>query len=265
MALVGLSVSAEAEKDSENVVTQRVVGEWILSPESDESPREAFFKAMNEARRKAIVAVCGERVSSWDTLLTHNESQTYSGVVVTNSVGIIHRVKELRRGWRFPKAGEAAAHESPSVFVEAEIAVKKSTEEADPAFTALIEGGRGRYKHGDDVTFWVKTSQAAYLTVFWQNHDFQADLVFPQNRWEDGRISNKKAQAIGPMIFEISAPRARKESGTLFFVLTKRRYPFLSSEKTQDLEKNRERLEHWMASIPLRERFIYAVPFIIER
>ncbi|MBQ9759640.1 MAG: hypothetical protein IJW12_07730, partial [Opitutales bacterium] len=61
----------------EEIVTRRVRGEWTLSPESDASPKEAFFRAQNEARRKAILAVCGERVSSWETLLSRTDGQAY--------------------------------------------------------------------------------------------------------------------------------------------------------------------------------------------
>ena len=68
------------------------------------------------------------------------------------------------------------------------------------------------------------------------------------------------------MIFEIASARAKKEAGTLFFVLTKRPRAFLRAGETPaDLERNLERVEAWLAAIPLRERFIYAVPFVIER
>ena len=247
------------------IVTQRVRGEWMLSPESEISPKEAFFRAQNEARRKAIAAVCGERFASWDTLVTDSSGQNYSGVVVSDSVGIVHSVKELRRGWTFPRAGEADAHESPGVFVEAEISVKKSSEKPDPSFTALVEGGKSRYKAGERDSFSVKVSQDAYLTVFWLNHDFCADVIFPANRWENNRISvSRKAPEI-PLYFDISDPKAKHEAGTLFFVLTKKHYPFLKSEKSRNAEENHARIERWMSSIPVRERFIYAIPFIIER
>lgn len=189
-ALAGTLVSAFAsvpESDGE-IVVKRVRGEWMLSPDSDESPKEAFFKAQNEARRKAISEVCGETVASWETLMSHAGEQIYSGTVVTNSVGVVHKTKELRRGWIFPKAGEAGARDYPSVFFEAEIAVKKSTQLPDPAFTALIEGGKSRYRHNEQDVFSVKVAQDAFLTVFWLNHDFQADIVFPVNHWENNRI-----------------------------------------------------------------------------
>ncbi|MBQ6704688.1 MAG: DUF4384 domain-containing protein [Opitutales bacterium] len=247
------------------IETRRVRGEWTLSPESDASPKEAFFRAQNEARRKAILAVCGERVSSWDTLLSQKEGQTYSGVIVTNSVGVVHAFKELRRGWTFPRAGETAAHESPTVFVEAEVSVKKSSEEPDPAFTALISGGKSVYENGEEDTFSVKVAQDAYLTVFWLNQDFRADIVFPEHRWESNLIRAEKKVPEFSLVFEISSPRATRETGTLFFVLTKQPYPFLKNDKNRDPEQNRERLERWMANIPLRERFIYAVPFVITK
>lgn len=263
--LPAVSAMQTGTEDGE-VVVRRVRGEWTLSPESDESPKEAFFKAQNEARRKAVAEVCGERVSSWDALMTHDGKQNYSGVVVTNSFGIVHKFTELRRGWMFPRVGEASAHECPGVFVEAEIFVKKSAEEPDPAFTALIEGGKNSYKNGEKDAFSVKVSQDAYLTVFWLNHDFRADIVFPANRWENNRILLQKKSPKIPLVFEISSPAAKKETGTLFFVLTKRHYPFLkSASPAQNSEQNRERLEAWMSAIPLRERFIYAVPFTIER
>lgn len=261
-----LPLCADVVPEGDEIVVKRVRGEWILSPESDESPKEAFFKAQNEARRKAIAEVCGETVSSWETLMSHADEQRYSGVVVTNSVGVVHKMTELRRGWIFPRAGESEARDYPSVFFEAEIAVKKSSQTADPAFTALIEGGKSRYKHNEQDIFSVKVAQDAFLTVFWLNHDFQADIVFPASRWESNRILAGKKSPNFPLVFLVSSPRAKKETGTLFFVLTKKYYPFLKSDsKNPDLEANRERIEQWMAAIPLRERFIYAVPFVIER
>lgn len=261
-----LIASPVALPENDEIVVKQVRGEWMLSPESDESPKEAFFKAQNEARRKAIADVCGETVASWETLMSHADEQLYSGVVVTNSVGVVHKMKELRRGWIFPKSGESDARDYPSVFFEAEISVKKSSKNPDPAFTALIQGGKSRYKHNEQDTFSVKVAQDAFLTVFWLNHDFQADIVFPANRWESNRIRAEKKSPNFPLVFVISSPRAKKETGTLFFVLTKKIYPFLKPDsKQQDLETNRERIERWMASIPIEERFIYAVPFVIER
>ena len=37
-----------------------------------------------------------------------------------------------------------------------------------------------------------------------------------------------------------------------------------AGEAPADLERNLERVEAWLAAIPLRERFIYAAPFVIE-
>ena len=262
--LLGTTLTAFAE-DGE-IVVKKVRGEWRLSPETDESPKEAFFKAQNEARRKAIAEVCGETVMSWETLLSHSTEQQYSGVIITNSVGVVHSMKELRRGWIFPAAGEAGARDYPSVFFEAEIAVKKEVQQPDPAFTALVSGGKSRYRHNEQDTFSVKVVQDAFLTVFWLNHDFQADIVFPADRLESNRIRAEKKSPEFPLVFMVSSPRSKRETGTLFFVLTKRYYPFLKPDaKAQDLEANRERIEQWMAAIPVRERFIYAVPFVIER
>ncbi len=267
LMIAGAFVSAYASASGDDeIVVKWVRGEWLLSAESDESPKEAFFKAQNEARRKAIAEVCGETVASWETLMSRTNEQIYSGVVVTNSVGIVHRMKELRRGWIFPRAGEVDARDYPGVFFEAEIAVKKSTRSPDPAFTALIEGGKSRYKHNEQDIFSVTVAQDAFLTVFWLNHDFQADVVFPANQWESNRIRTGKKSPNFPLVFLISSPRAKKETGTLFFVLTKKYYPFLKTDsKQQSLEANRERIEQWMASVPVDERFIYAVPFVIER
>lgn len=266
IALSGiLGIPAFGNTESDEIITCRVRGEWPLSPDSGESPKEAFFKAQNEARRQALIQVCGERIASWDTLMTDGGRQTLSGVIVTDSVGIIHKTKIIRRGWAFPCAGDAEVHEYPSVFVEAEVSVKRSSEESDPTFTALIEGGKSCYKNGEQDTFLIKTARDAFLTVFWLNHDFQADIVFPANRWENNHIKPERKTPEIPLIFEISAPRAKREAGTLFFVLTKNPYPFLKSDKTESAEENRDRLERWMAAIPLQERFIYAVPFVIER
>lgn len=267
-ALAGMIASADVFASAEDgeIVVKRVRCERILSQHSDESPKEAFFYAQNEARRKAVAEVCGESVVSWETLMSHADGQIYSGVVVTNSVGLVRKMTELRRGWVFPRAGEAEAIDCPSVFYEAEIEVEKSRQVPDPAFTALIEGGKSVYKDGESDNFSVKVARDSFLTVFWLNHDFQADIVFPANSWESNRIRADGKPPSFPLVFGISAPRAKKESGILFFVLTKKHYPFLkSSAKKTDLELNRERIEQWMAAIPVRERFIYAVPFVIEK
>lgn len=261
MLTAGALWGVPAQAANDEIVTVSVCGEYWLSPDSDVSPREAFFYAENDAREKAIEKICGERVASWETLLSSSaqREQSYSAVTVTESVGRIHGVKILRQGWRFPAKDEGAFTDLLKIFVEADVAMKKSAERADPAFTALVEGGKSRYKHGEDAVFSVKTSQDAYLTVFWLNSDFQADIVCNNNR-----ISPRKAQEL-EMTFTIESARAKKEAGTLFFVLTKSPRPFLKSESSKDLPQNRERIEKWLASIPLKERFIAAVPFVIER
>lgn len=247
--------------------TVHVCGEYLFSPDSEESPKSAFFYAENDARKKAIARVCGERVASWETLTTSSaKGQAYSGVVLTNSVGVIHEVKLLQKGWTFPKTGRADFYDCPSVFFDAEITVKKSTEEPDSSFTALVEGGKSVYKNGELAKFRVTPSQNAYLTVLWLNHDFQADIVLST---ADAPENFVKADISVPVLegapFVIESPKAKRETGTLFFVFTKRPYSVLKPKTIKNLEENREWLDRWMASIPLRERFIYALPFTIER
>lgn len=247
--------------------TVRVCGEYLFSPDSQESPKSAFFYAENDARKKAIARVCGERVASWETLTTSSaKGQAYSGVVLTNSVGVIHGVKLLRKGWKFPKAGTAEFYECPSVFFDAEITVKKQTELPDASFTALVEGGKSVYKNGEFAKFRVTPSQNAYLTVLWLNHDFQADVTLSTADAPDNFITaNASVPVLEGATFAIESPRAKRETGTLFFVFTKRPYAVLKPKTVKNLEENREWLDRWMASIPLRERFIYALPFTIER
>ena len=245
---------AEAEPAGD-VATVRVRGEHRLTLDSEESPKEALFGARNDARRRAIREVLGERVASWETLFTHDAGQVYSGTVLTSAVGVVRDVRELRRGWE-PSADGVGT----TVFYEAEIAVERKAEEADPEFTAEIRGGKSRYVHGEEAAFAVTASREAFLTVLWLNQDFQADAVCSAKRLAAGEAAKLE------MIFEIASARAKKEAGTLFFVLTKRPRAFLrAGEAPADLERNLERVEAWLAAIPLRERFIYAVPFVIER
>lgn len=249
-----------------SVKTVEVCGEWPLTLMSDETPREALFHAINDARSKAIQEVCGTRVSSWDSLVSSDSAQDYCGVVVTDSVGVIHKVEEIKRGWRFPVAGETPAF--PRVFFRARVSVKIPDDKPDPAFTAKITGGRSLYKDGDVDSFVVHSaySQSAYLTVFWVNSDFEAGVIFPARQWHDNKIGAYKEREIRDLLFEMSSKSAKRETGMLFFVLTKNRYPFMEkSSPGKDRERNRDHIDSWLAAIPLRERFIYVIPYAIER
>lgn len=253
---------------ADDTETVRVRGEYWFSPNSEESPKSAFFQAYNDARKRAVAHVCGDHIRSLETLTTSSAGgQKYSGAISIDSVGVIKNVKEIRRGWKFPKAGEAEFYECPVVFYEAEISVKQSREQPDASFYAEVKGGKSVYKHGERADFRIISSKDAYLTVLWVNDNFEADVALSQKFLKADVLVKLEDldESLESFGFEISSAKAKREAGTVFFVLTKRPYKFLKTENSENPEKNCEHLDRWMASIPLQERCIYALPFTIER
>lgn len=250
--------------DFENTEIVHARGEYVLSFHSEISLKAAQEKAFLDARQDALEKVLGTRVSSVDFLLTSDEKSDYSGVVVTSSAGLIMGEKNKKFGWTPQKIdGESEENQTTIVFCEADFIVRKDTEKPDPSFVATIRGGRSLYNNQDKEIFTIVPEADGYLTVFyWNNRNDTTSIVFPRSRFESEYLKAWKKKSLS-LIFSIDDSRKRRERGVLFFVFTREKCSHaLLREKTGE---SGAQIDRWIAEIPVRDRYVYAIPVIIER
>lgn len=238
-------------------------GEYILSFHSEVSPKHAQEKAFLEARRAALEKVLGTNVSSVDLLLSHNEGSAYSGVVVTSSSGVIKGYKNKTFAWKFQKIeGEDSKTPTISLFCEADFFVGKNLEKPDPSFVATVKGGRPVYRHKDKEIFTVVPEAPGYLTVFYWSDKDSTSIVFPSNDFGSNFMKASEEKTI-TLNFYKDDPKRLQERGVLFFVLTREKWSYsLLRDKTGG--ESRAKIDRWIAEIPTRDRYVYAVPIVIE-
>lgn len=153
-----------------------------------------------------------------------------------------------------------------SAPVEEEVLIPGYTfEYCSPDFPAEIRGGKNRYSHGESASFSVVPQEDLYLGIFWINDDGLSDLVC-ENRKNPFRFVQSGIPWTSDFEFYVEKRFSKKENGRLVFVLMKRNFDFISLDALDENEPvSAEIIGDWLAQLPASERFIYALPFTIER
>lgn len=249
--------------DSGNTEIVHARGEYIWSLHSEVAPMVAQEKALLAARQKALEKVLGTRVSSVDFLLNHGEGSDYSGVVVTSTAGLITGVENKKIGMEAQKIeGEVPNNSTWIVFCEADFIVRKDAERPDPSFVATVKGGRGLYRNKDKEIFTIVPEANGYLTVFYWNDKDTTSIVFPRSRFEQNYLKAYQKKTLS-LIFSTDDATKSRERGVLFFVLTREKCSHALLRETSG--ESRAQIDRWIADIPVRDRYVYAIPVVIER
>lgn len=235
-----------------SIDVEKVRGECTIA--GDISPNMAKERALNEAKVNALKAAgIDESVNSYQLLFTsqakNDYSQFFSSDIQSEMQGAVKSVKVLSEK-TFCTADNRIVYE---VIINA-VVVKYSTK-SDPGFKSNIEGIRGAYNHGDNLTFNLKVTQNCYLTVF-NITDSEAGVLFP-NEYEKENALKKQELYNFPMAkidYSLGSNSKTFEINRLIFVFTKKEMPFIKMDKQQVTKP--ETIFNWIYSIPPDERYI---------
>lgn len=247
LVLLAFSVCSQKSIDVENIK-----GECPIL--GDISPNIARERALNDAKVNALKAAgIDETVNSYQLLFTsqakNDYSQFFSSDIQSEMQGAVKSVKVLSEKNFCTNDGRIICE----VIINA--VVVKYTTKPDVGFKSNIEGLKGAYNHGDNLTFNVKTTQNCYLTIF-NITDTEAGVLFPNDYEKDNKLKKQEQYNFPTAKIDYSLGNNTKnqEINRLIFVFTKKEIQFIKMSKEQNT--NSESIFNWIYSIPPDERYV---------
>lgn len=240
-----MSVYAEHEKE---VHVNKIRGEYSITTDMDISTKAAAQLALEDAKRKALIKVCGEKLNAWDMVESGSNGESFNSINMIQVDGEIIDYKILEEGY-IPNP----AREKELNFYCVINAVVKKGIDPDPDFEAYVRGIRSSYRAEENLTFSVLSSRDAYLKVFiFENEELGYRLYPNENEEIFKLIANKEYNfpSNNKSYYELYTDK-EIETDRLVFVLTKSERPF-NNETT-----SRKEIETWMAKIPNDQKFVY--------
>lgn len=236
----------EHEKE---VHVKKIRGEYTITTDMDISPKAAALKALEEAKHKALVKVCGERVNSWDMVESGVGGESFNSVNMVQVDGEIVEYDVIDSGY----VTNPARTKEMTFYYVINATVKKGLD-PDPDFTASFKGIRGSYIVDDTgMSFTVLSSKDAFLKVFIFENEEVGTILYP-NEFESAYKLQANQEYTFPNkknnYYELYTDK-EIETDIMVFVLTKTERPFLKTETS------RKEIEAWLARIPNNEKFVH--------
>lgn len=233
-----------------NIEVEQIKGKSVIT--GDISPNMAKIKALNDAKVNALKAAgIDETVNSYQLLFTsqakNDYSQFFSSDIQSEMQGAVKSVKVLSERIFCTNENEIVCE----VLIDA-VVVKYNTK-PDLSFKSNIDGIKGAYNNGDNLTFSLKTTQNCNLTIF-NITDNEAGVLFP-NEFEKSNELKKQQNYDFPMAkidYSLGNNQKNQETNRLIFVFTKKDVPFIKMDKQQVTTS--ENIFSWIYSIPPDER-----------
>lgn len=247
--LLLLAISVYSQK---SIDVEKIKGECVIA--GDVSPNMAKERALNDAKVNALKAAgIDETVNSYQLLFTsqakNDYSQFFSSDIQSEMQGAVKSVKVLSEKIYCSNDNRIICE----VIINA--VVVKYTTKADAGFKSNIDGIKGVYNHGDNLTFNLKVTQNCYLTIF-NITDSEAGVLFP-NEYEKENALKKQDVYNFPMAkidYSLGNNSKNQEINRLIFVFTKKEIPFIKMNREQNTTS--ETIFNWIYSIPPDERYM---------
>lgn len=220
----------------------------------DVSPNEARANALNDAKVNALKAAgINETVSSYQMLFTsqvkNDFTQFFSSDIQSEMQGAVRAVKVVQEKTYCKSEHEIICE----VVIDGEVIRYES--KPDPTFKASIDGIKGVYNNGDNLTFNVKVSQNCYLNVF-NITDNGSGVFFPNTYEKNNQLAKSELYKFPMAKIDYSLGNAQKkqETNRLIFVFTKKDIAFIKMDQKQNT--NSDDIFSWIYSIPPDERTV---------
>lgn len=262
LLLVSLCVRAESYK------TVNVKGEYHMSDNDNITPAQAKVLAQEDAKRKALIEVCGQQISIFEQV----ESSTKIGEVFTSVTS--SEVNGEIGGFQIIKE-EITTNGSLFIFsCEASVEVKKGIKR-DNSFVANVTGLKTLYFDGEVMTFMVEPSKDCYLNVFVYENLEKVNMLYPNNR-ELSKKLNAHVNEFFPIDddgkYTVEKDTEKpSEINKIVFLFTKSEYvpPKFThnkdGDKVNDVYIDHDDFLKWITSIPSDRKFIYTTTFEIKK
>ncbi len=219
-----------------------------MTIEMDISPKTAMQYALEDAKKKALVEVCGEKMNAWDMVESSSAGESFNSLNMIQIDGEIvdYDVLEQNHMVNPVRKSEIIYY----CIINAHI---KKGIEPDPDFVASIKGIKASYQAEEELTFSVIAYRDAYVKVFIFENEELGYRLYP-NELEQPFKLNANQEYLFPTNKRSSYPVYTDkdiETDRIVFVFTKNERPFY--EETT----SRKEIESWMAKIPNNQRFVY--------
>jgi len=236
---------AEHEKE---VHVKKIRGEYSFTTDMDVSTKTAAYKALEDAKRKAIEKVCSQKVKSWDISESGSQGESFNSVNMVQMDGDIVECEIVEEGHQTNPNREKEI----TFYCVINATVKKGIE-PDPDFTVAIRGLKASYQADDEITFTVLSSRDAYLKVFIFENEELGYRLYPNDLEQSFKITANQECTFPSNKRSVYTVYTDKEIETdrLVFVLTKTERPFLNETTS------RKEIEEWMAKISNDQKFLY--------
>lgn len=226
-------------------------GEYILPLKSDITSKEAFEKALNEAKLDALrKAGVVENISSSDILSTKQEGadfkQVFNSISAVEINGAVLNDSLVNETTKIDQFGNTVYRITLNVDV-----IKYETK-TDPTFDFLVEGIKEYYENNEILSFAFLPYSKGYLKIFNIN-EIENFIVYPFSDKDNPALndipdylfeSNKKIKfPINKLIGKpetkeegyIVSTEQSKERNSLIFVFTKENIPFKSTPNYKNI------------------------------
>jgi hypothetical protein len=238
---------AFSEREKE-VHVKKIRGEYSITTDMDITPKAAAQMALNDAKHKAMVKVCGERLNSWDMIESGSNGESFNSVNMIQVDGDIVDYEILEEG----HITNPAREKEITFYCVINATVKKGIE-PDPDFTVSVRGIKASYQADDEITFSILSSRDAYLKVFIFENEELGYKLYPNEFETSFKITANQECKFPSNRRSVYTVYTDKEIETdrLVFVLTKSERPFINETTS------RKEIESWMAQISNDQKFVY--------
>lgn len=218
----------------------------------DVSPNQAKIQALNNAKVNALKAAgIDENINSYQLLFTsqvkNDYSQFFSSDIQSEIQGAVKSYNIIAEKTYCKSEMEIICE------VTIDVTVVKYDTKRDVSFDTNVEGIKGAYNNGDNLSFSVMATQHCYLNIF-NITDTEATLLYP-NVYEKQTKLNKSELYKFPVAaidYGLGNDLKKQETNRLIFVFTKSQIPFIKMNKDQ--VTTQENIFSWIYSIPPDQR-----------
>lgn len=248
LLLVSLDIFAQKEKIE---VVRSIRGEFSVVLEfADVTGREAMQLARDDAKKKALEAVCGSRMNIWDQIETSSAGDAFNSLSINQIDGEIVEFDIKEEGTM-----QSTVRQSETIFFcVADVKVKRGLD-PDPEFYATVNGLKSVYYSGENLTFEVYPYKDSYMKIFLLEDEQIGYMLYPGTVDQPHRLESQKVFNIADTpYYQIELYKSGDkdiEINRLVFVFTKKDVPF------NQYETSRSEIEKWMAMIPNDQKYMH--------
>jgi len=213
-------------------------------------------KARDNARRKAIEQICGQRVSSWEMLETSSAGDSFNSLAILQTDGEVVGFEILQEGTEVSNVRSSEI----IFYCVANVKVKRGAS-PDPNFSAKIDGVRAVYYENDELAFSVQPLIDCYLTIFLLENAEKGYMLYPTETTGQKRLTASQRVRF-PLVDEWVMTKESNntvEINRLLFVFTKKHLKFPYNEESRD------EIEKWIMKIPADQRYVEIKTFEIRK